>query len=1256
MQFITNGPDIPDLLLQSHEDGNVVFFCGAGISYPAGLPGFKGLVDGIFEKVGTSYTDIEQRTYDKQQYDTTLDLLERRVPGKKSAVRQALFEVLKPNTRKKGALDTHKSLLKLSKNKHGVTRLITTNFDRLFESASKSLKVKSKVFTAPLVPIAKRSKWDGIVYLHGMLPKVLDDIELQKLVITSGDFGLAYLTERWASRFVSTLLKEYTVCFIGYSIDDPVMRYMMDALAADRELGEDAPTAYAFGSCAPGEDKEAYLQWEAKGVEPILYQVPKGSNDHSQLHDTLKNWAEIYQKGITGKENVVNTHALAHPSRSTAQDNFIGRMLWALTDKSGLPAKQFAELEPAPPLGWLDVFTEFNFKYHDLSRFGIQPNTLVDEKLEFSLIKRPAPYELSAWMSLSSSNVRSEWDGVMSQIARWLARYIYDPKFFIWLVNHVGAPHHQLIRILEGALDSERNGSKNRISLSSTGLSNESSKECMRQLWQLYLNGQIKSNFYHSNIYNWMRQFDRDGLTVSLRLKLRELLAPRMKVSEPFREWKSKSQEPSKISQIIHYELMLNTDHVQSAVKSLNGKKWEQALPGLIEDFACLLTDALDILSVIEGHDSYGDRSYWDLPSIEPHWQNRNFKEWVFLIEFLRDSWLKVFEEQPEKACKIASSWFDKPYPTFKRLAFFAACQDDCIDSGIWVSWLLSENARCLWEVQTKREVMRLLVLQGNTIECSEGEKLEENILIGPPRTMYKKDLSQESFRDIADHAIWLRLAKLESSGRKLGEHAKSKLTELTDNYPFKLDSHQKDEFSHWMSGTGDPGFERENNIEIVPRKRKELVNWLKDTQEESKFWERCRTHPLNVLFALTDLAEEDIWPTNYIGDALNAWSTKKPRQGKRLWEMCSILIQMMPPKVFAVLVRPIASYISRVAKSLDHYDKSLFSICNLILEFGREESPLDTEDMLIEAINHPIGLACTAVLEVWFNHELNDGDGLPESVRAFFTKVCDRSKEHYVYGRTVLTGSLLTLFRVDRKWTEENLLPLFNWDESSLEAKSAWQGFMWAPRIYPPLLNALKDDLLNTTSHFEQLNSHKNQFAAFLTHVALSKPSAYTIPELQYAFSQLSTEALVQVSRTLEQVIKSKTDESEDFWINRIEPFWQKIWPKSLEHISAKISENLAEVAIASSVDFPDVLNSIKGWLVPIEYPDMFLRSLSKTDIPHTFPYETLNFLDPLVGENSYVDEHLKKCLDKVIIAEPKLADNPIYIRLFEQYRRMKG
>ncbi len=31
MQFVKGGPDIPERLLQAHEDGGVIFFCGAAV-------------------------------------------------------------------------------------------------------------------------------------------------------------------------------------------------------------------------------------------------------------------------------------------------------------------------------------------------------------------------------------------------------------------------------------------------------------------------------------------------------------------------------------------------------------------------------------------------------------------------------------------------------------------------------------------------------------------------------------------------------------------------------------------------------------------------------------------------------------------------------------------------------------------------------------------------------------------------------------------------------------------------------------------------------------------------------------------------------------------------------------------------------------------------------------------------------------------------------------------------------------------------
>lgn len=147
-----------------------------------------------------------------------------------------------------------------------------------------------------------------MVYLHGRLTEKPDDTALNRLVVTSGDFGLAYLIERWAARFVSELFRNYDVCFIGYSINDPVLRYMMDALAADRMLGETTPKAWAFGDCADGQERSKTDEWKAKGVTPIFYRVTADDKGHSLLHSTLRKWAETYRDGVSGKEQIVVTH------------------------------------------------------------------------------------------------------------------------------------------------------------------------------------------------------------------------------------------------------------------------------------------------------------------------------------------------------------------------------------------------------------------------------------------------------------------------------------------------------------------------------------------------------------------------------------------------------------------------------------------------------------------------------------------------------------------------------------------------------------------------------------------------------------------------------------------------------------------------------------------------------------------------------------------------------------------------------------
>jgi NAD-dependent SIR2 family protein deacetylase len=190
MQLVKNGPEIPDTLLQAHEEGQVVFFCGAGISYPAGLPGFKGLALKLYDGLGTSPTEVEQAALKGGQHDTAIGLLEGRIVGGREVVRQQVAQVLTPDLTRPHAMATHNALLTLSRNRKGQYRLITTNFDRIFEHAIANSEHVVPTYQAPQLPVPK-NRLDGLVYLHGLLPETRTRSELDCLVLSSGDFGLA---------------------------------------------------------------------------------------------------------------------------------------------------------------------------------------------------------------------------------------------------------------------------------------------------------------------------------------------------------------------------------------------------------------------------------------------------------------------------------------------------------------------------------------------------------------------------------------------------------------------------------------------------------------------------------------------------------------------------------------------------------------------------------------------------------------------------------------------------------------------------------------------------------------------------------------------------------------------------------------------------------------------------------------------------------------------------------------------------------
>ena len=321
MQFTNGGPTVPNSLLQAHEEGRVVFFVGAGISYNVGLPDFERLVTDLISRLGYAPSAIIKSALDQKRYDTAIDLLETTHAGGRLAVRTALWNALQPDFSRPDALNTHWSLLTLASLSKTQCRLVTTNFDLAFEEVMKRDGLSVERATAPFLPVPKASRWHSLVYLHGRLPESSADAEgLNRLVVSSADFGTAYLTERWAARFVSELFRNYQICFVGYSIDDPVLRYMLDALAADRRSGEQINPAYAFAPYESSQLTEQELIWRSKQVSPIMYQTQADGRDHSKLHETLLEWAKFHSEGALGKKRIVSTYAASIPSHSTTEE------------------------------------------------------------------------------------------------------------------------------------------------------------------------------------------------------------------------------------------------------------------------------------------------------------------------------------------------------------------------------------------------------------------------------------------------------------------------------------------------------------------------------------------------------------------------------------------------------------------------------------------------------------------------------------------------------------------------------------------------------------------------------------------------------------------------------------------------------------------------------------------------------------------------------------------------------------------------
>ena len=360
-------------------------------------------------------------------------------------------------------------------------------------------------------------------------------------------------------------------------------------------------------------------------------------------------------------------------------------------------------------------------------------------------------------------------------------------------------------------------------------------------------------------------------------------------------------------------------------------------------------------------------------------------------------------------------------------------------------------------------------------------------------------------------------------------------------------------------------------------------------------------------------------------------------------------ILQNASDENLKTLTDGVSWWLRNLAQSFEGQEEVFFTLCRrtLTLDDG-PEAVNEAEEVVQQAINEPVGRITEALIHWWQRRDLHDGEGLPEEVKSRFTQLCDPQVNKFRAGRALLAGEAVALFRVDPVWTTEHLLLLFDWNRSEIEARGAWEGFLWSGRLYRPLMERLKGPFLKSAEHYDALGSQGRPYVWMLTFAALEPADVFTTRELRNATKALPQQGLDEAAETVARSLESAVDRRSEHWEGSVAPYLRNIWPKTNDRGSKSIAEHLARVGIAAAGAFPEALELVEAWLQPLYYTGMVLEGPVETEICERFPEEALKFLDALSdGQTGWSGEKLQSCLIAIRTAALELEDDPRFMRL---------
>lgn len=332
-----NEIDFPNKIIDAIKNDSLVVFAGAGASVgkPTSLPDFQNLTKQIAEDTGKEL---------KKNDSCEVFLGSLKADG--IPVNQQAADILSRNCLEHNKL--HEAIIDLFTSIDKI-KIVTTNYDQMFEQVVNSRNEKVTVYNVPALPLG--NDVEGIIHIHGNVnnPKYM--------VLTDEDFGRAYLTDGYASKFLVQLFASYTVLFVGYSYNDTIMRYLTRAISKDTTNKKYILT----------DSKKA--NWAALGIEPIFYKY----RSHAIMREGLVKLGSVSKKGLVEwniqfsdikdmppKDLTIDTeidYCLENNDRSKILANVVHEKEWMdYLDKKEVFAECFSDNKELSPKGkiWAD--------------------------------------------------------------------------------------------------------------------------------------------------------------------------------------------------------------------------------------------------------------------------------------------------------------------------------------------------------------------------------------------------------------------------------------------------------------------------------------------------------------------------------------------------------------------------------------------------------------------------------------------------------------------------------------------------------------------------------------------------------------------------------------------------------------------------------------------------------------------------------------------------------------------------------------